>query len=179
LGDQVFDMLEVVDYDYNERFCKRLNINLRMEDEEIMKKTVFIFAFLSITYEICVGIILVFKKDAISLNEYWGWGLSVIGVVAILGLLSGMFGGSKLSAILTINIFAVIIINIISAMFASAILTEDVKQRLLKEAAQRNIELSLGNNPGNVISGIMLYSVIVALMTFLGFKIGTIFRKRT
>lgn len=96
-----------------------------------------------------------------------------------LGLLSGIFGGKKLLNILTINIFTVIIINIISAMFTPVILTEDVKQRLLKEAMQKNMELNLGNNFGNVISSIMLYSVIVALLTFLGFKIGAILRKRS
>ncbi|ABP66277.1 hypothetical protein Csac_0657 [Caldicellulosiruptor saccharolyticus DSM 8903] len=144
-----------------------------------MKKTVYIFAFLAIVYEICVGTLLILKKENISLSEYWGWGLSVIGVVAFLGLLSGIFGGKKLLNILTINIFTVIIINIISAMFTPVILTEDVKQRLLKEAMQKNMELNLGNNFGNVISSIMLYSVIVALLTFLGFKIGAILRKRS
>lgn len=47
-----------------------------------MKKTVYIFAFLAIVYEICVGTLLILKKENISLSEYWGWGLSVIGVVA-------------------------------------------------------------------------------------------------
>ncbi|ADQ41826.1 hypothetical protein Calkro_0193 [Caldicellulosiruptor kronotskyensis 2002] len=143
-----------------------------------MKRSVYIFAFLAIVYEIFVGTLLTLKRENISLSEYWGWGLSVIAMVAILGLLNGIFGGEKLSNILAINIFAVIIINLISAMFTPLILTEDVKQKLLKEATQKNIELSLGNNMGNIISGIMLYSVIVALMTFAGFKISAILRKK-
>ncbi|WPX09069.1 hypothetical protein [Anaerocellum danielii] len=144
-----------------------------------MKKTVYVFAFLAIVYEIFVGMFLMMRKENISLNEYWGFVLSVLFVVSALGLLSGIFGGEKIASILAVNIFAVIIINIISAMYAPVILTEDVKQRLLKEAMQKNIELSLGNNLGNTISGIMLYSVIIGIMTFLGFKIKNFLRKRT
>ncbi|WAM33955.1 hypothetical protein [Caldicellulosiruptor morganii] len=144
-----------------------------------MKKTVYVFAFLAIVYEVFVGMFLMMRKENISLNEYWGFVLSVLFVVSALGLLSGIFGGERIVSILAVNIFTVIIINIISAMYAPVILTEDVKQRLLKEAMQKNIELSLGNNLGNTISGIMLYSVIIGIMTFLGFKIKNFFRKRT
>lgn len=92
-----------------------------------MKRLVYIFVFLVIVYEIFVGIFLIFKRENILLSEYWGWGLLVIVMVVILGLLNGIFGGEKFLNILVINIFVVIIINLIFVMFIFLILIEDVK----------------------------------------------------
>jgi hypothetical protein len=67
--------------------------------------------------------------------------------------------------------------QIISYFYEPLIFTDGVKERLLLEAKKKGIEISLGISVGSIISSVMILSLIIALITFIGYSVGKLIRR--
>ncbi|WP_232841798.1 hypothetical protein [Caldicellulosiruptor acetigenus] len=150
--------------------------------ENVMRKIIiYIFAGLVILYQIIFLTWCVFNKESMSLGGYLIFALSGIGILALISLLNSIFSRSKFTSILTFNIFisatTYLIMQIISYFYEPLIFTDGVKERLLLEAKKKGIEISLGISVGSIISSVMILSLIIALITFIGYSVGKLIRR--
>ncbi|ADQ39601.1 hypothetical protein Calkr_0011 [Caldicellulosiruptor acetigenus I77R1B] len=145
------------------------------------KIIIYIFAGLVILYQIIFLTWCVFNKESMSLGGYLIFALSGIGILALISLLNSIFSRSKFTSILTFNIFisatTYLIMQIISYFYEPLIFTDGVKERLLLEAKKKGIEISLGISVGSIISSVMILSLIIALITFIGYSVGKLIRR--
>ncbi|ACM60673.1 hypothetical protein B0S90_1879 [Caldicellulosiruptor bescii] len=146
------------------------------------KIIIYIFAGLVILYQVIILTWCVFNKKSISVGGILIAELSAFGILAFMSLLNSIFSRGKFTNILAFNIFisltTELIMDIISYFYKPLILTDDVKERLLLEAKKKGIEISLDNGDvGSIISTLMILSLIIALMTFIGYNVGKLIRR--